>query len=138
MGSFVKAQALSAAIFLQFTAACTHCDCNKEKNYALYLTDEGITQDAVVIDLKKCQYHETSCIKGNADGKPYQFGFAGNPNVLVGNIGDVKHELHLAQDRVESYGNGVLELPFINNDTGMSTPECSWPTSKSSWAHALA
>jgi hypothetical protein len=119
MVSFVKVYALSAAFLLQLTAACTHCDCNKEKTYALSLTDDAEAQDAAVIDLKNCQYNETSCIKGKADGKTYQFGFAGNPNVLIGNIGEVKHELHLAQDKVESYGNGVLELPFFNNDTGV-------------------
>jgi hypothetical protein len=119
MVSIAKVYALSAAVLLQLTVACTHCECEKEKTYALSLTDDAATQDAAVIDLKKCQYNETSCVKGNTDGKPYQFGFAGNPNVLVGNIGDVKHELHLAQDRVESYGNGVLELPFINNDAGV-------------------
>jgi hypothetical protein len=118
MVSFVKAYALCGAIFLQLTAACSHCDCDKEKTYALSLSDDD-TQDAAVIDLKKCQYNETSCIKGSTAGKPYQFGFASDPNVLVGNIGDVKHELYLAQDRVESYGNGVLELPFINNDAGV-------------------
>ena len=120
MLSISKISALVAVITLQLTAACTHCDCNKEKTYALSLSDDDSdAQDTAVIDLKKCQYVESSCINGKTAGKPYRFGFASNPNVLIGNIGEVKYELYLAKDKVESYGNGILELPFINNDKGL-------------------
>jgi hypothetical protein len=105
-------------VVFQLAAACTQCDCNQERSYALSLSDAE-TSEVEVIDLKKCQYSGTSCIAGKSEGKPYRFGFVNDPNVLVGTIGDVKHELYLAKDKVESYGNGILELPFINNETGI-------------------
>jgi hypothetical protein len=102
----------------QLTASCTQCDCDKEKTYSLSLS-EADSGEVEVIDLKKCQYGGTSCIVGKSEGKPYRFGFANDPNVLIGTIGDVKHELYLSKDKVESYGNGILEMPFINNETGV-------------------
>ena len=56
-------------VVFQLTPACTHCDCNKEKTYALSLSDAD-TSEVEVIDLKKCQYSGASCIVGKSEGKP--------------------------------------------------------------------
>jgi hypothetical protein len=46
MVSFAKISVLSTAVLLQVTAACTRCDCIKEKTYALSLSEEDTPEAA--------------------------------------------------------------------------------------------
>lgn len=117
--SFSKGAVVGAAITMHLVTGCTRCQCEREQTYALSLAEDD-TEEAAVIDIEKCQIKDRSrCIFGKANGQTYQFGFNSNPGVLTGTIGKEKHELYLVKEKVESYGNGILELPFINNDTGV-------------------
>jgi hypothetical protein len=109
---------------LLFCAGALGCQ-TPERQAPSFATGFDVPEsDGILIEWHGCVEPEP-CMTGEAGATPFRLAFKDSPAVVTGALGDRKVRLELDPDAVFRLGDHVLELLYVEKETGLRL-ELTW------------